>query len=197
MDASVDEGGADPRWYVDHDGDHSRFLGPDGLPALHLITYTDTHGETVLRLCEDTTGLLIGPTDRRLPTAGIYVSQLRGEAYHQIACRAGDFTPGHPVMLMREPTNAYDKNAIAVFDATATHLAAYVNKQKARMLARLLDAGHPLRAISIRGTPASIDCEQVAILAATPSVVDLLMRTRPSSLPTPAHLLDGTGYDRD
>src|SRR5215472_12220492 len=79
----------EPSWYVPHDGDNHRFVGEDGLPALNLITYTDTAGETVLRLCEDSTGLLIGPSDRRLPHAGVYVSQLRGEYYHQDACRAG------------------------------------------------------------------------------------------------------------
>jgi HIRAN domain len=177
-----------PSWYVPHDGDKTRFIGPGGLPALHLITYTDRGGETVLRLCEDSTGLLVGPTDSRLPAAGVYVSQLRGEFYHQDACKAGDFSPGQPVTLKREPHNEFDKNAVAVYDATGHHLAAYVNKQKARLLAKLIDGGEVLSAISIRGTRAGADCEQVAILAAKPIVLDRLTEPRPRQFPTPAHL---------
>jgi hypothetical protein len=178
----------EPSWYVSHDGDNGRFAGPDGLPPLRLITYTDTSNETVLRLCEDSTGLLIGPTDTRLPHAGVYVSQLRGEYYHQDACKAGDFTPGRPVTLVREPANEFDGNAVAVFDATGSHLAAYVNKQKARLLAKLLDTGVALDAISVRGTGPGADCPQIAILAARPHVLGRLMEPRPRTLPTPAHL---------
>jgi hypothetical protein len=178
----------EPRWYVSHDGDKGRFIGPDGTPTLHLITYTDTMGETVLRLCEDSTGLLIGPTDTRLPHAGVYVSQLRGEFYHQAACLAGDFSPGRPVMLVREPSNEFDRNAVAVYDASGMHLAAYVNKQKARMIAKLLDVGEDLQAISIRGTAAGVECTQIAILATKPSLLARLLEPRPRELPLPAHV---------
>jgi HIRAN domain len=178
----------EPSWYVPHDGDNQRFVGPDGLPALHLIPYTDSADEHVLRLCEDSTGLLIGPADKRLPHAGVYVSQLRGEFYHPIACKAGDFLPGRPITLFREPANEYDGNAVAVYDATGTYHAAYVNKQKARILAKLIAAGETLHAISIRGTPPGIDCEQIAILAARPHVLARLTSPRPDFLPSPAHL---------
>lgn len=82
------------RWYVPVDGDRERFVDPaSGMPLLHLIRHY-SGGEDVLRLCEDSTGLLVGPTDRRLAPAGIYVSNLRGENYHKAACRRGDFSPG-------------------------------------------------------------------------------------------------------
>jgi hypothetical protein len=178
----------EPSWYVPHDGDKGRFVGQDGLPTLHLITYTDTGDETILRLCEDSTGLLVGPTDTRLPHAGVYVSQLRGEFHHQTACKAGDFSLGRAVMLVREPANDFDRNAVAVYDATGTHLAAYVNKQKARVLAKMIDAGEVLHSISIRGTAAGAECPQIAILAARPHVLGRLIEPRPCSLPPPAHL---------
>ncbi|HEX5542514.1 MAG TPA: HIRAN domain-containing protein [Micromonospora sp.] len=177
-----------PSWYVPTDGDKSRFEGADGLPSLRLIPYRDSGGEEVLRLCEDATGLLVSPTDRRLPAVGVYVSQLRGEAYHQAGCRAGDFAPGAPVRLVREPDNPHDRYAVAVHDATGEHRAAYVNKQKARMLTKLLDAGEPLDAISIRGTAGGAPCGQVAIIAARPAVIDRLLSQRPDHLPVPAHL---------
>lgn len=188
VETGLGEGAMHERWYVPIDGDTERFKGVDGLAPLHLITYTDALGETVLRLCEDATGLLIGPTDRRLAAAGIYVSQLRGEAYHEAACRAGSFEPGAQVNLVREPENEFDRNAVVVYDSTGAHLAAYVNKQKARTLAKLMDAGRPLKAISLRGAPAGKRCDQIAILAAHPDLVAHLRQPRPSTLPPPAHL---------
>lgn len=170
------------------DRDKCRFVGSDGLPPLRLIRYRDSGGEEVLRLCEDATGLLVSPSDRRLPAVGVYVSQLRGEAYHQAGCRAGNFIPGAPVQLVREPDNPHDSYAVAVYDPTGKHKAAYVNKQKARMLTRLLDGGEPVAAISIRGTAAGRHCGQVAILAARPAVLDQLLSPRPGDLPPPAHL---------
>jgi hypothetical protein len=175
------------RWYVPQDGNVDRFVGADGLPPLRLIQYRDTTGESVLRLCEDTTGLLVGPTDRRLPRAGVYVSQLRGEAHHEAECRAGNFHPGEPVRLVREPDNPYDKNAVAVYDATGQYMAAYVNKQKARTLAKLIDSGAEIEAISVRGTRAGVGCDQVAILAARPDVLQHLLAPRPAGSPTPVY----------
>jgi hypothetical protein len=185
VEALDDDGGG---WYVPRDGDRSRFVGADGMPSLRLIQYRDQGGEQVLRLCEDSTGLLVGPTDMRLPHAGIFISQLRGEWYHQDDCRAGDFRPGQPVRLAREPANPHDSNAVAVYDATGQHLAAYVNKQKARQLSKLIDAGKDVVAVSIRGTGARVPCEQVAILAADPAVLQHLLSPRPVGAPKPAHL---------
>lgn len=179
--------GLPDRWYVPQDGNADRFVGADGLPPLRLIQYRDTTGEYVLRLCEDATGLLIGPTDRRLPRAGVYVSQLRGEAHHQAECRAGNFHPGEPVRLVREPDNPYDANAVAVYDATGQYMAAYVNKQEARTLAKLIDSDDEIAAISIRGTRSGVGCDQVAILAARPDVLRHLLSPRPAGAPRPAH----------
>jgi len=175
-------------WYVSSD-DKDRFTVPHGeMPPFHLIGYRAGSGEAVLRLCEDSTGLLIGPSDTRLPKTGVYVSQLRGEAYHQDGCKAGDFSPGRPVRLVREPDNPHDPFAVAVYDQSGQHQAAYVNKQKARMLSKLLDAGEPVQAVSIRGTAAGRPCDQVAILAARPPVLRHVLSRRPSGLPKPAHL---------
>src|SRR6266536_2498091 len=91
----------DASWYVPRDGNEDRFLGLDGMPPLHLIRYRDWSGELVLRLCEDATGLLVSPSDRRLPKVGIYICQLRGEYYHQAECQAGNFWPGVVVRLVR------------------------------------------------------------------------------------------------
>lgn len=184
--SAPDEG--DSSWYVPADAAADRFLAADGLPALHLVPYRDSGGEDVLRLVEDATGLLVSPTHRALAMAGIYVSQLRGEIYNEAACRGGDFSPGARVRLVREPSNPHDLNAVAVFDSTGRHKAAYVNKQKARALTKLLDAGTALEAVSVRGTSAGRNCPQVAVLAAAPPVLARLLEPRPLRLPVPAHL---------
>lgn len=174
-------------WYAPKD-DPLRFVTVDGgLPPLHLIGYRDESGERVLRLCEDSTGLLVSPTDRRLARASIFVSQLQGESYHKSACRSGDFSPGSCVRLVREPANKFDPNAVAVYALEGDRVAAYVNKQKARTLARLLDGGESLEAISIRGSGPRQACEQIAVLVADPKVIGHLLSPRPRGLPKPAH----------
>ena len=170
------------------DGDRERFVNPDGgPPLLHLIRYY-SGGEHVLRLCEDATGLLVGPTDRRLAPAGIYVSNLRGESYHKTACRRGDFSPGTAVRLKREPNNPHDTFAVAVTaDDDGAPVAAYVNKAKARTLAKLIDQDADLVAVSLRGTSSNTSCEQISVLVTRPEVLGHLLSPRPRGLPRPAH----------
>ena len=187
VNMAVEDVGPNSSWYAPKD-DPLRFATVDGgLPPLHLIEYRDGSGERVLRLCEDSTGLLVSPTDRRLARSSIFVSQLQSENYHKGACRSGDFSPGSSVRLVREPTNKFDANAVAVFAFEGDQVAAYVNKQKARTLARLLDGGEILEAISIRGTGPRQACEQIAVLVAAPKLISHLLSPQPRGLPKPAH----------
>lgn len=101
---------------------------------------------------------------------------------------AGDFSPGAPVRLLREPDNEYDPNAVAIVAEGGRTTAAYVNKGKARSLAKMLDKGTELRAISLRGTGPGRACDQITVLAAAPEVVAHLLSPRPDHLPRPAHL---------
>lgn len=183
--AAADTGGPASS-YVPRDGNKERFAAVDGMPPLRLIPYQDSKNERVLRLCEDSTGLIAGPADARLAKAGIYFSQLRGERYHRAACRAGDFTPGASVRLVREPQNKHDPFAVAVYAEDGKAVAAYVDKAKARALSKLLDAGEPLEAISVRGTRAGQPCDHIAILAAHPKVLAHLRTPRPRGAPRPA-----------
>lgn len=190
VEVSREDTAHEPResWYVPVDGDNQRFVHPaGGPPPLHLISYK-SGGEQVLRLCEDSTGLLIGPTDRRLPHAGIFVGNLRGAKYHEAACTAGDFRPGVPVRLVAEPDNPHDPNAVAVYAADGSDVAAYYNKQKARTVSRLLLSGETLHGVSLRGTGPGEPLEALSVLAARPEVIEHLLSTRPPNLPPPAHL---------
>jgi HIRAN domain len=179
------DGGAHESWYVPSDGDAERFRGSP--PPLRLIPY-GWGSEKVLRLCEDTTGLLVGPTDRRLPAAGIWSAQVRGEFYYKPACRQGDFAPGVRVRLKREPDNEHDRNAVAITaDFDGAPVAGYFNKQKASALAKVLDAGTVLDAVSVRGTGAGMACEAIGVVAASPEAIRHMLSPRPPSLPKPAH----------
>ncbi|WP_445942219.1 HIRAN domain-containing protein [Pseudonocardia sp. T1-2H] len=188
-DTPATDDGKHMRWYVPSGPDQKyRFQLVDGVPPIRLIPYRDQSGEELLRLCEDKTGLLIAPKNRYLSSIGIYSSQLRGEKYNESGSSSGDFSPGAPVRLVREPGNPHDRNAIAVYDITGAHRAAYVDRLRARLIAPILDAGGALDAIAIRGTAAGRACRQIGIVAATPPVLRHLMTPRPPGAPMPAHL---------
>ncbi len=175
-------------WYVPSD-DRDRWKSAVGqLPPMRLINYRASDGDLVLRLCEDATGLLIGPTDRRLLALGIFSAKLRGERYRAAACRAGDFTPGTMLALRREPDNPHDRNAVGVTSATSTDVAGYVNKQKAAALAKRLDAGWKPSVVSTRGTRPGVPCDAISVIIAEPEVVRHLLMSRPAGAPPPAHL---------
>jgi hypothetical protein len=153
---------------------------------VHLIRYG--HGQdAVLRFCEDSTGLLVGPTDRRLLPAGLLVSNLRGGRYNESDCRAGDFSPGAQVRSVPEPDNQHDSQAVAVLNRTGRYRAGYVNKQKARAYLKRLAAGEQLAAISLRGSRPGGDPGVVSILAAAPEVLAQVRASRPAGSPPPAY----------
>ena len=181
-----DAGWSVPPGSVPPGGDGGPVLGPGGVPVVHLVPDRDPGGAAVLRLCADPTGVPVGVSDRRLPGAGIYVSRLRGQAYHRIGCTDGDLHPGARVRLVREPDNEFDPDAVAVYDGSGRHLAGYLDNQKARLLSRLIDSGAPIEAISIRGTGPGRPCDQVVVLAAAPDVLRRLLEARPAGLPPPA-----------
>lgn len=180
-----DDSGPHDRWYVTPDGNADRFLGADDLPSVHLIDYGSGDG-LVLRFCEDATGLLVGPTDRRLGPAGLLVSNLRGGSYYEND--GGDFRPGADVRLVPEPDNPHDDRAVAVFDRTGRYRAGYLNKQKARVYLKRIAAGEHLVAISLRGTGPGRETGVVSILAATPDVLTHVRSPRPPGCPPPGFM---------
>ncbi|CAM3194674.1 HIRAN domain-containing protein [Nocardioides dubius] len=83
--------------------------------------------------------------------AGLWSFGVRGTSHHERAARAGDFRPGAPVVLVREPQNAHDPNAIGVYASGATELAGYVPRGFAKRLTPILDGGADMVAVSTRG----------------------------------------------
>lgn len=182
---AVPDAGHHESWYVKaSEMPKDRYLAAAGaMPPLHLVPY-----DGFLQLCEDETGLLVGPGNRAATHAGIYVVNLRGVGHHQPACRAGDFSPGAPVRLVREPENEYDPNAVGVQAQDREGVAGYVNKGRAKFLARRIDAGEQYAAASTNGTPAGQAAERIAVVVARPDVLAHLLSPRPGGLPVPAHL---------
>lgn len=117
----------------------------------------------------------------------MWVGQLRDEFYNKAEYKAGNFAPGAAVIIGPELTGEHDPNAIVVHNAT-DHRAEIFNKQIARAIKRATDNGATLNSISVRGTPAGMACEDVAVLAAAPEALALLISPRPDALPAPARL---------
>jgi hypothetical protein len=61
----------------------------------------------------------------------------------------GTLNAGDPLELRREPENEHDPNA-TLFLFKGDQRVGYVPRQYAPMVARLLDAGTPLRAVAVR-----------------------------------------------
>ncbi|MFO6453464.1 MULTISPECIES: HIRAN domain-containing protein [unclassified Aeromicrobium] len=131
--------------------------GPDGLPDAWLARERD-------RLLVTTPLGWVNPKSRTSWRLGIHSFALRGTGYYEDAVKAGRFTPGAPLRLVREPDNEYDTNAIAVYAETGRRVAGYVPKGQAKRLASLLDSGTDLVAVSVRGAGAGR-------LGATPHVL--------------------------
>ena len=108
---------------------------------------------------------------RALYRLGIYTFRPRGVTHHRAAIRRADTSPGRPAMLVREPGNEHDPNAIAVRDATGRHLIAFVNKQNAARMAKILDEGGELEAIFTSGSRSGHDDEPVTVLVAAPHLL--------------------------
>jgi hypothetical protein len=154
---------------------------PDRFERVTDICRTFTlvqYGEDVGRLSENSTGLILGPTDSRLPQLGVYPSKLRGTRYHALHAKLGDFRPGRKVVLSPELYNDFDSNALAVLDATGTYLAAYVNRQTARRVVNRMHEGAKLGALSIQGTGPGVAATGITILIAPSEVIDGLHEAR-------------------
>ena len=72
-----------------------------------------------------------------------------GERYRVDAIQDPCFAPGNEITLEREPTNQYDPNAIAVWNAARTLQAGYIPRDDAKRLAKKFDRGERFRVLII------------------------------------------------
>lgn len=147
-------------------------LGEDGMPAGYLEMWE----KQLVMTPDKKPGAMVNPKSARLHKLGIYSFSVRGTSHHEQAVKSANLRPGKSVRLVREPQNPYDSNAIAIYAETGRHPIGYVNKQNAARLAKVMDAGQEIAAISTRGNgPGSVGLVPM-ILAARPEVLAHLMR---------------------
>lgn len=169
-------------------GSVASFADPDGgMPRVHLVEQV-YGGRTILRFCHDDTGRLMTATDTRLRKVGLWAVELRGQSHHKRANKAGDFSPGRSVRLVREPSNPFDSEAIGVAAAGSAAVVGYLNPQASKRVAAILDDAERLRAVTIEGDPPGSD-GRVVVLLAEPQLVEHVFGPRPADAAKPAHWL--------
>ena len=119
---------------------------------------------------------MLNPRSTQAYRLGLFSFLIRGTGYYRQAVMAGNFTPGAPVRLEREPGNVHDPNAIAVYAEGAHRLAGDVNKQRAKRLAPIIDSGADILAISVRGLGAGLEGEVPHVLACDRHIMEHLTR---------------------
>lgn len=67
--------------------------------------------------------------------------------YHPESLQLDAFAPGREVMLVREPDNQYDPNAVAVFDAPGRNQVGHIPRENAKAVGRGVEKG--ARAFSV------------------------------------------------
>lgn len=159
----------------------SAFLPPEH--QLDLITIFDD-GNTNLKLAlfngqlvlEAPNGILPNKASGQIYKLGVFTCSLRGGSHYEKALRAADTRPLRPAMLVREPGNQYDRNAVAIHAPNAG-LIGYVNKQNAARLAKHMDSGEEYSAMFTCGNaPGAGNGNPVALLIAPTNVMTTIMR---------------------
>jgi hypothetical protein len=124
--------------------------GRGGFPNARLERVRD-------RLLVVTPSGWVNPRSRTAWRSGLHSFKIRGVGYYESAVKAGQFTPGASVRMVREPDNPHDSNAIAIYADGAGRKAGYVPTGHAKRLAPLIDGGADLVSISVRGSHAGSD----------------------------------------
>lgn len=159
----------------------SAFLPPEH--QLDLVTIFDD-GNTNLKLAlfngqlvlEAPNGILPNKASGQICKLGVFTCSLRGGSHYEKALRAADTRPLRPAMLVREPGNQYDRNAVAIHAPNAG-LIGYVNKQNAARLAKHMDSGEEYSAMFTCGNaPGAGNGNPVALLIAPTNVMTTIMR---------------------
>lgn len=156
----------------------------DFLPTEHQLdgVVVDEDGHTNLRLVKyrgrmvikTPNGLLPVSAGSQLRTLGIYTFRPRGVGHYEKAAKAADTTTLMPAMLVREPDNPHDPNAVAV-RPLGGEIIGYVNKQTAAWLSKRLDAGEDYSAMFLNGSLSGADGTP-DVLVAPSAVLDSMLR---------------------
>jgi hypothetical protein len=127
----------------------ARYLTRDanGLPELRLV---DAGDRLVIWSPRDG-GALINAKNPGIRHLGLYASYARGSNHYASAYRAADLSKGRWVDLKREADNRHDRNAVAMCAPGSRVPFAYVQRGRAPAVARRMDTGEDMAAVSMRG----------------------------------------------
>ncbi|WNM65738.1 hypothetical protein SEA_VULPECULA_28 [Arthrobacter phage Vulpecula] len=116
--------------------------GPDGLPPLRLVS---SRNGLDLAL---PSGQLIDHRLLALRHFQIFGFRVAGTSFYVDADKPPrQFRVGQKVGIAREPDNAHDPNAVALTIGRPAAKFGYVNQQRAKWIAELIDGGQELRAL--------------------------------------------------
>ena len=87
--------------------------------------------------------------DDTLAKRGVTICKVVGTNHTGDAIAHDNFGPGQRVLLVREPDNPYDPNAIGVWDAEQTLRLGYIPREVCQKLCKSLDKGHTLNALCL------------------------------------------------
>jgi hypothetical protein len=96
-------------------------------------TYADDGTEIYGRgwvIHDSTTDRAFEEADPLLDGASILIFNVRGVTFRKGALQQPCFNPGHKVLIVPEPDNPVDKDALAVWDASRRHHLGYVPKER-------------------------------------------------------------------
>ncbi|GEM_PF-3326788 len=127
----------------------------------------------------DGTRKQVPPGNRALTRAGVRSFTVRGSSYYPDDSLAADTSPRKRARFKREPENEHDPSAVAVLALDADGKArrvGYVNKGYARALTKRLEAGESVNARFMRGAPAGVEDQGIAVVEATAEDMRRLFR---------------------
>jgi hypothetical protein len=118
--------------------------GPDGRPPLRLVS-SDNGLDLALP-----SGQLVDYKTLALRHFSIFAFRVVGMGYYEDEDRPRRYRNGERLGILREPDNEHDANAVALTAGRPAAKIGYVNKQRAKWVAELLDSGQELSAIVIQ-----------------------------------------------
>ncbi len=98
---------------------------------------------------QDDRGIIIRQDDPELDVMGVTITKVVGVTHYGDAIRQDCFAPGQAVLLVHEPDNPYDSNAVAVYDADRKVKVGHLPREVAGHVASALDSRMPLKAICL------------------------------------------------
>ncbi|MDI3241647.1 MULTISPECIES: HIRAN domain-containing protein [unclassified Arthrobacter] len=139
--------------------------GPDGLPPLRLVS---SNNGLDLAFPD---GQLMDYKNLALRHYQIFAFRVVGMAYYEDLDKPFKFRNGQSVGMCREADNEHDANAVAITIGRSATKVGYVNKQRAKWVAQLLDSGQKLEGIVLQSKAAS-----PRVLLTTPEILAHLRR---------------------